>query len=84
MYQKNYKLQDTEQAKGNSIAFGSRILNESEKNYSIGEVELLAVVWGPEKFQFYIYGREVYLFKVHQALEPLIKRNPCDQQNSAR
>ena len=31
-------------------AFGSRDLNGSEQNYSIGEEELLAVVWGLEKF----------------------------------
>ena len=32
------------------IAYGSRYLNDTEKNYSIGELELLAVVWGLEKF----------------------------------
>ena len=37
------------------IAFGSRYLNDTEKNYSIGELELLAVVWGLEKFRFYLY-----------------------------
>ena len=34
------------------IAFGSRYLNDTEKKYSIGELELLAVVWGLEKFRF--------------------------------
>ena len=43
------------------IAFGSRFLNDSEKNYSIGELELLAVVWGLEQFRFYLYGRKVFL-----------------------
>ena len=57
------------------IAFGSRYLNESEQNYSIGELELLAVVWGLEKFRFYLYGKKVFLYTDHQALEPLIKRN---------
>ena len=33
------------------VAFGGRFLNDSEKNYSIGELELLAVVWGLEKFR---------------------------------
>ena len=28
------------------IAFGSRFLIDSEKKHSIGELELLAVVWG--------------------------------------
>ena len=66
------------------IAFGSRYQNESEQNYSIGELELLAVVWGLEKFRFYLYGKKVYLYTDHQALEPLIKRNRCNRQYSAR
>ena len=66
------------------IAFGSRFLNDSEKNYSIGELELLAVVWGLEKFRFYLYGKKVCLYTDHQALEPLIKRNRCNKQYSAR
>ena len=33
------------------IAFGSRYLNDSDKNYSIGELELLAVVRELEKFR---------------------------------
>ena len=40
------------------IAFGSRFPNDSEKNYSIGELELLAVVWGLEKFRFYLYRKK--------------------------
>ena len=66
------------------IDFGSRYLNDSEKNYSIGELELLAVVWGLEKFRFYLYGKKVFLYTDHQALEPLIKRNRCNRQYSAR
>ena len=66
------------------IAFGSRFLNDSEKNYSIGELELLAVVLGLEKFRFYLYGKKVFLYTDHQALEPLIKRNRCNKQYSAR
>ena len=54
------------------IAYGSRYLNETEKKNSIGELELLAVVWGLEKFRFYLYGKKVYLCTDHQALEPLI------------
>ena len=66
------------------IAYGSRYLNDTEKNYSIGELELLAVVWGLEKFRFHLYGKKVYLYTDHQALEPLIKRNRCNKQYSAR
>ena len=66
------------------IAYGSRYLNETEKKYSISELELLAVVWGLEKFRFNLYGKKVYLYTDHQALEPLIKRNRCNKQYSAR
>ena len=65
------------------IAFGSRYLNNTEKTYSIGELELLAVVWGLEKFRFYLYGKKVFLYTDHQALEPLIKRNRSNHQYSA-
>ena len=34
------------------IAYGGKYLNDTEKKYSIGEVGLLAVVWGLEKFRF--------------------------------
>ena len=66
------------------IAFGSSFLNDTEKNYSIGEIELLAVVWVLEKFRFYLYGKKVFLYTDHQVLEPLIKRNRCNKQYSAR
>ena len=66
------------------IAFGSTFLNDTEKKYSIGELELLAVVWVLEKFRFYLYGKKVYLYTDHQALEPLIKRNRSNRQYSAR
>ena len=56
------------------ITYGSRSLNDTEKKYSIGELELLAVVWGLEKFRFYLYGKKVHLYTDHQALEPLIKK----------
>ena len=66
------------------IAFGSRLHNDSEKNYSIGELELLAGVWGLENFRFCLYGKKAFLYTDYQALEPLIKRNRCNKQYSAR
>ena len=59
-------------------------MNDTEKKYSIGELELLAVVRGLEKFRFYLYGEKVYLYTDHQALEPLFRRNRSNKQNSAR
>ena len=36
------------------FAYGSRYLNDTEKNYSTGELEFLAVVWGLENFRIYL------------------------------
>ena len=66
------------------IAFASRYLNDAEKKYSIGELELLAVVWGLERFRFHLYGKQVQLFSYHQALEPLLKRNKANKQYTSR
>ena len=43
---------------------------DAEKIYSIGELELLAVVWELEKFRFYLYGKVIHLYTDHQASEP--------------
>ena len=40
------------------IAYGSRFLNDTGKKYSIGELELLAVVWGLERVRFYLYQKK--------------------------
>ena len=65
------------------IANASRYLNDAEKKYSIGELELLAVVCGLERFRFHLYGKPVQLFSDHQALEPLLKQNKMNKQYSA-
>ena len=66
------------------IAFASRYLKGAEQNYLIEELEQLAVVWGLEKFRFYLYGKNVNLHTDHQTLETLIKRNRVRWQYSAR
>ena len=54
------------------IGFASRFLSDTEKKYAINELDLLAVVWGLERFRLYIYGKPKELLTDHQALEPLI------------
>ena len=66
------------------IAIAIRYLTDAEKKYSIGELELLAVVWVLERFRFYVYGKQIQLLSDHQALEPLLKRNKTNKQYSAR
>lgn len=53
---------------GQPIAFASRSLSQSEKNYAQIEKELLAVVYGLQKFHHYTYGRNVTVITDHKPL----------------
>ena len=63
------------------IAFASRNSNDAEKNNSVVELEL---PWSLDKIRLDLYGKIVYLYTEHNALEPLIKRNRAYRQYSAR
>ena len=55
------------------------------KKYSVGDFELLVVVWGLERFRFHLYGQQVQLFSDHEAVETLLKKkNKSNKQYSSR
>ena len=41
-------------------------MNDAE-NYSVEVLELLAVVWGLERFRFHLYGKQTQLFSDHRS-----------------
>ena len=57
------------------VAMASRSLTDTEKRYSNIEKECLAIVLGLEKFEYYLYGREVVIETHHSPLEQIFKKN---------
>lgn len=56
------------------IAFASRCLTSAERNYTVTELECLAVVYCFTKFRCYVLGRPLELVVDHSALIWLLKR----------
>jgi hypothetical protein len=50
------------------IAYTSRLLNQTEKNYSTIKKELLAIVYSVHYFRSYVYGRKFLLVTDHRPL----------------
>ena len=56
------------------LAFFSRALTKSERNYSTTKRELLAIVFGLLKCRYYIWGRRFTLFTDHRSLQFLLSQ----------
>ncbi len=59
---------------GAPIAFASRRMTQTEQGYAQIEKELLAVVFGMERFHTYTYGRPVLVDSDHKPLESIMKK----------
>ena len=57
------------------IAYASRKLKASERNYSVIEKECISIVWSVQKFSKYLYGQEFVLETDHQPLVYLTKKS---------
>jgi len=60
---------------GQPVAYASRSLTAAETNYAQIEKELLAIVFGLEKFEQYVHGRKVTVESEHKPLEAIMKKS---------
>lgn len=59
------------------VAYASRALTETEQGYPQIDKELLAIVFGCEKFHTYVYGRPIDVQTDHQPLVSIVKKPIC-------
>ena len=59
---------------GKPVAFGSKTLTSCERNYANIEREMLAIVWGTQKFHTYVYGCRVIVETDHKPLESIFRK----------
>ena len=60
---------------GKPIAFASKSLSDCEQRYANIEREMLAVVFGCERFHMYVYGKSFILESDHKPLEMINLKN---------
>ena len=61
------------------VRYASRKLQGAEKNYSTIERECLAIVFGVQRFKYYLLGKEFFLEVDHR---PLIYLNKLKNSNA--
>ena len=57
------------------VAFASKAMTDTEQRYSNIEREMLAIVFGLERFHHYVYGRKVRVETDHKPLEAIVKKH---------
>lgn len=55
------------------VAYASRALSPTERNYGITEMETLVVVWVISHFQCYLYGQNVTVYTDHTAVKSVLE-----------
>ena len=62
----------SEAERWNNIAYASRTLQTHEKNYSVTELETLALVWSVKHFRHCLYGHHCDVYTDHEPLRSLL------------
>ena len=60
---------------GQPVGYASRSMTTAETNYAQIEKELLAIVFGVERFEYYVQGRPVKIETDHKPFECIFKKS---------
>ena len=63
---------------GKPVAFASKALTKTKHRYANIEREMLAVIFGAERFQMYVYGRSFTIESNHKPLQFISQKNLAD------
>ncbi len=66
-------MQCDERGKNHVIAYGNRVLNAAEANYSVTHLETLAVVWALKHLKNIVLGYPITIYTDHAAVTELFK-----------
>ena len=55
------------------VAYASRALSQTERNYGVTELQTLAVVWAVSHFHHLLYGRTVTILTDHTAVKAVLE-----------
>ena len=69
-----YGLGSALMQEGKPIAFASRALTSTERNYAQIEKEMLAILYGLNKFHHFTYGRKVTVVTDHKPIVSIVKK----------
>ena len=65
--------QEQDDKRLNPVAYASQTLTSAEKNYSITELETLAVVLAAQQFHAYLYDHKVLILTDHSAVKAILE-----------
>ena len=65
--------QKQDDSKLHPVTYASRSLTDAERNYSITELEVLAVVWALTRFHSYLYEQSVTVVTDHTAVKAVLE-----------
>ena len=65
--------QEQEDGKLHPVAFTSRSLSKTERNYRITELEVLGVAWGAKHFRAYLCGYKCIVYTDHAPLRSMLR-----------